>query len=201
MEAGDFYGSEKSVTVPSAGSVKIEHVANDGSVTVLKEKTPLLAGEVIDASVLSYKTLSAFYAEQIEQARKQNVLLSLHLKATMMKVSDPIMFGAAVEVYYKDLFAKHGALFEQLGVDVKNGFGDVEAKIEKLPAEQKAAIEADIEAVYAKQPPLAMVNSDKGITNLHVPSDVIIDASMPAAHPHVGQDVRPRRQAVRHQGT
>jgi isocitrate dehydrogenase len=181
MSGGDFYGSEKSVTVSAPTVVRIEHVAADGTITVLKEKTPLLAGEVIDGSFMSYRALSEFYAQQIAEAKKQNVLLSLHLKATMMKVSDPIMFGAAVEVYFKDLFAKHGALFKELGVDVKNGFGDVEAKVAKLPADKKAEIEADIKAVYAAQPELAMVNSDKGITNLHVPSDVIIDASMPAA--------------------
>jgi isocitrate dehydrogenase len=181
MDGGDFYGSEKSVTVAAPTVVRIEHVAADGSVTVLKEKTPLLAGEVIDASVMSYRALSAFYAAEIADAKKKNVLLSLHLKATMMKVSDPIMFGAAVEQYYAPLFAKHGALFKQLGVDVRNGFGDVEAKLAGLPADKRAEVEADIQAVYAAQPELAMVNSDKGITNLHVPSDVIIDASMPAA--------------------
>jgi isocitrate dehydrogenase len=187
MDEGDFYGSEKSVTMDAAGFVRIEHIAADGTVTVLKEKTPLLAGEVIDASVMSYRALAAFYAAQIEEARKNKVLVSLHLKATMMKVSDPIMFGCAVEVYYKDLFAKYAALFAELGVDVRNGFGDVEAKIAKLPPEQKAAIEADIKAVYKSQPELAMVNSDKGITNLHVPSDIIIDASMPAAIRTSGQ--------------
>ncbi|MFT3922811.1 MAG: NADP-dependent isocitrate dehydrogenase [Myxococcales bacterium] len=187
MSGGDFYGSEKSYVAPAATTVKIEFVANDGSVSVLKEKTPLLAGEVIDASVMSHKALAEFFAKEIEDAKQKKILLSLHLKATMMKVSDPIMFGTCVEVYYKDLFAKHGELFKQLGVDVKNGFGDVEAKIASLPADKKAEVEADIKAVYASQPELAMVNSDKGITNLHVPSDVIIDASMPAAIRASGQ--------------
>ncbi|HET6334999.1 MAG TPA: NADP-dependent isocitrate dehydrogenase [Polyangiales bacterium] len=180
MSEGDFYGSEKSTTVKDAGSVKIEFVAADGKVTVLKEKTPLLAGEVIDAAVMSQKALRKFFEAQIDEAKKQNVLLSLHLKATMMKVSDPIMFGYAVEVFFKDLFAKHGDALKSAGADPSNGFGDVLAKIASLPADQKSAIEADIKAIYAARPALAMVNSDKGITNLHVPSDVIIDASMPA---------------------
>jgi isocitrate dehydrogenase len=154
---------------------------------VLKEKTPVLAGEVIDASVMSYRALSEFYAAQIEDAKQKNVLLSLHLKATMMKVSDPILFGAAVKVFFKELFEKYAAEFKQLSVDVTNGFGDVVAKIQTLPAAKKAEIEKDIAAIYAKQPRLAMVNSDKGITNLHVPSDVIIDASMPAAIRTSGQ--------------
>jgi isocitrate dehydrogenase len=180
MSEGDFYGSEKSTTVKDAGSVKIEFVAADGKVTVLKEKTPLLAGEVIDVAVMSQKALRKFFEAQIDEAKKQNVLLSLHLKATMMKVSDPIMFGYAVEVFFKDLFAKHGDALKSAGADPSNGFGDVLAKVASLPADQKSAIEADIKAIYAARPALAMVNSDKGITNLHVPSDVIIDASMPA---------------------
>jgi isocitrate dehydrogenase len=180
MSDGDFYSSEKSTTLREATSVRIEFVAADGGVTVLKEKTPLLAGEVVDAAVMSARALRRFFEAEIEDAKHKQVLLSLHLKATMMKVSDPIMFGYAVEVFFKDLFAKHGATFKQLGVDPSNGFGDVVAKIATLPADKKAEIEADIKAVYAKRPELAMVNSDKGITNLHVPSDVIIDASMPA---------------------
>jgi isocitrate dehydrogenase len=180
MSSGDFYGSEKSVTMQDATTVRIEFVGKDGQVTVLKEKTPLLAGEVIDAAVMSQRALRKFYDAEIEDAKRQNVLLSLHLKATMMKVSDPIMFGYAVEEYFKDLFQKHAATFKSIGVDPSNGFGDVVAKIASLPADKKAEIEADIKAVYAKRPALAMVNSDKGITNLHVPSDVIIDASMPA---------------------
>ncbi|GGI90815.1 isocitrate dehydrogenase, NADP-dependent [Shewanella hanedai] len=181
MNEGDFYGSEKSLTLASADNVNIVLTKADGTEQVLKASLPLLAGEVIDAAVLSKKSLVEFYEREIEEAKTQGVLLSLHLKATMMKVSDPILFGHAVKVYYKELFAKHAALFAELGVDVNNGFGDVYAKIAQLPAEQQAAIEADIAAIYATRPELAMVDSDKGITNLHVPSDVIIDASMPAA--------------------
>jgi isocitrate dehydrogenase len=181
MSDGDFYSSEQSTTVSKAGSVRIEHVAADGKTTVLKDKIALLEGEVIDAAVMSARALKAFFAKEIEDAKTKQVLLSLHLKATMMKVSDPIMFGYAVEVFFKDLFDKHGETFKSLSVDPSNGFGDVVSKIQSLPADKKAAIEADIKAIYAQRPPLAMVNSDKGITNLHVPSDVIIDASMPAA--------------------
>lgn len=181
MNEGDFYGSEKSLTLATDDKVNIVLTKADGSEQVLKASLSLLAGEVIDASVLSKKSLVDFYEREIEDAKTQGVLLSLHLKATMMKVSDPIIFGHAVKVYYKDLFAKHAALFVELGIDVNNGFGDVYAKIAQLPAEQQAAIEADIAAIYASRPELAMVDSDKGITNLHVPSDVIIDASMPAA--------------------
>ncbi|MBI2400506.1 MAG: NADP-dependent isocitrate dehydrogenase, partial [Deltaproteobacteria bacterium] len=180
MSAGDFYGSEKSVTVDKAGNVKIEFVGQDGKTTVLKEKTALKAQEVIDSAVMSRNALRKFYAEQIDDAKKQGVLFSLHLKGTMMKVSDPIMFGHAVEVFYKDVFEKHAATIKELGVDVNNGLGDLYAKIAKLPEAKRAEIEADIKAVYNNLPELAMVNSDKGITNLHVPSDVIIDASMPA---------------------
>ena len=187
MSSGDFYGSEKSVTITEAGQVRIEHVAADGSVTVLKEKTTVKAGEIIDASAMSKKALRDFIAAEIADAKAKDVLLSVHLKATMMKVSDPIMFGHVVTVFFKDVFEKHAATFAELGVDANNGLGDVYAKIAKLPAEKKAEIEADIKAVYAKQPALAMVNSDKGITNLHVPSDVIIDASMPAAIRSSGQ--------------
>jgi isocitrate dehydrogenase len=181
MTDGDFYSSEQSQTVAKAGSVRIEHVGADGTVSVLKEKTALLEGEVIDAAVMSARALKKFFEKEIEDAKSKQVLLSLHLKATMMKVSDPIMFGYAVEVFFKDLFDKHGDTLQSLGVDPSNGFGDVVSKIQTLPADKKAAIEAEIKAIYAKRPPLAMVNSDKGITNLHVPSDVIIDASMPAA--------------------
>ena len=180
MNAGDFYGSEKSVTVAEAGAVRIELVADDGKTTALKEKTALKASEIIDACVLNRSALRAFYEEQMADAKKQGVLLSLHLKATMMKVSDPIMFGHAVTVYYKDVFDKHAALIKELGVNVNNGLGDLYAKIGKLPEAQRAEIEADIQAVYKTRPELAMVNSDKGITNLHVPSDIIVDASMPA---------------------
>jgi isocitrate dehydrogenase len=181
MASGDFYGSEKSVTIDGATTVNIEFVAENGEVTLLKSKLPLLDKEIIDAAVMSKSALVEFFETEINNAKEQDVLLSLHLKATMMKVSDPIMFGHAVKVFYKDVFAKHAATFEQLGVDADNGIGDVYAKIARLPADQKAEIEADLQAVYATRPEMAMVDSDKGITNLHVPSDVIIDASMPAA--------------------
>ena len=180
MSGGDFYGSEVSTTVPAATSVRIELAGADGKTTVLKAKTALDAGEVIDAATMSAKALRAFYGEQIADAKAKGVLFSLHLKATMMKVSDPIMFGHCVSVYFADLVAKHAETFKKLGVNFNNGFGDLVAKIASLPEAERKAIEADIAAVYAKQPGLAMVNSDKGITNLHVPSDVIVDASMPA---------------------
>ncbi|MEW6991976.1 NADP-dependent isocitrate dehydrogenase [Colwelliaceae bacterium 6441] len=181
MTSGDFYGSEKSVTIDGATNVNIEFVAQNGDVSVLKSKLPLLDKEVIDASVMSKSSLVEFFETEINKAKEEDVLLSLHLKATMMKVSDPIMFGHCVKVFYKDVFAKHAETFEQLGVDADNGIGDVYAKIERLPAEKKAEIEADLAAVYQTRPEMAMVDSDNGITNLHVPSDVIIDASMPAA--------------------
>lgn len=187
MSKGDFYGSEKSVTIEKDGFVKIEFIAKDGSSTVLKEKTPLLAGEIIDASVMSFKELSVFLEKEIAAAKEEDVLLSVHLKATMMKVSDPLIFGRVVEVYFKDLFQKYDTLFKELGVDTSNGFGDVFAKIAELAVDKRTAIEADINATYESRPKLAMVNSDKGITNLHVPSDVIIDASMPAAIRSSGQ--------------
>ncbi|MBU2892325.1 NADP-dependent isocitrate dehydrogenase [Colwellia sp. D2M02] len=187
MASGDFYGSEKSVTINGATSVNIEFVAESGDVTVLKSDLPLLDKEIIDASVMSKSALVEFFETEINKAKEEDVLLSLHLKATMMKVSDPIMFGHAVKVFYKDVFAKHAATFEELGVDADNGIGDVYAKIASLPAEKKAEIEADLQAVYTTRPEMAMVDSDKGITNLHVPSDVIIDASMPAALRASGQ--------------
>jgi isocitrate dehydrogenase len=180
MSAGDFYGSEKSALIADAGNLKIELVANDGSTTVLKETVKVLAGEIIDASVLSKKALRAFIAEQIEDAKNKGVLLSVHLKATMMKVSDPIIFGHFVSVFYAPVLEKHAAVLSELAVDLNNGLGDLYAKIKSLPAEKQAEIEGDINALYATRPELAMVNSDKGITNLHVPSDVIVDASMPA---------------------
>ncbi len=179
MSSGDFYGSEISVTVPEAVSTRIEFVAKDGKVSVLKDKLNLKAGEIIDAAVMSRKALRQFYAEQIAAAKKEDVLLSLHLKATMMKVSDPIMFGNAVSVFFKDVFDKHGALLKEIGVNVNNGFGDMEAKVLALPEDKRAALVTDIADCFRNGPALAMVNSDKGITNLHVPSDVIIDASMP----------------------
>ena len=180
MADNDFFGSEKSTTISGATDVKIEFVAVDGSVKELKSAFPLQDKEVIDCSVMNKKALVEFFEKEIAEAKQQDVLLSLHMKATMMKVSDPVIFGHAVKVYYKDVFAKYGKLFEELGVDVNNGIGDVYAKIEALPAEQKAEIEAAILAVYETQPALAMVDSDRGITNLHVPSDIIVDASMPA---------------------
>jgi isocitrate dehydrogenase len=179
MDSGDFYGSEKSVTVPEATTTRIEFVGKDGKTTVLKDKLNLKAGEVIDAAVMSRKALRAFYAEQIEAAKKEDVLLSLHLKATMMKVSDPIMFGHAVSVFFQKVFDKHGAQLKEMGVNVNNGFGDMEAKVFALPEAKRAKLVADIADCFRNGPALAMVNSDKGITNLHVPSDVIVDASMP----------------------
>ncbi|OGA45503.1 MAG: isocitrate dehydrogenase (NADP(+)) [Betaproteobacteria bacterium RIFCSPLOWO2_12_FULL_63_13] len=179
MDAGDFFGSETSTTVTEAGPVRIEFVGADGTTAVLKEKLALKAGEVIDTAVMNRRALRAFYELQIEDAKKKDVLLSLHLKATMMKISDPIIFGHAVYVYFKDVFEKHAAVLKDLGVNVNNGVGDLYAKIATLPQAKKAEIEADIQACYKTRPKLAMVNSDKGITNLHVPSDVIIDASVP----------------------
>ncbi|GEP45952.1 NADP-dependent isocitrate dehydrogenase [Brevifollis gellanilyticus] len=180
MGANDFRSNEKSVTVDAATDVKIEFVGKDGSTKVLKDKTPLKAGEILDSTRMSKKALVTFLGEQIAKAKADGVLFSLHMKATMMKVSDPIIFGHAVRVFFKDLLAKHSAALAEIGVDFNNGFGDLAAKLEKLPADKKAEIEADIKAAYESGPALAMVNSDKGITNLHVPSDVIVDASMPA---------------------
>ncbi|GAP76364.1 NADP-dependent isocitrate dehydrogenase [Pseudoalteromonas ruthenica] len=187
MQDGDFFGSEQSVTVDKATSVRIEHVDGAGNTTVLKPEVKLLDGEIIDGSRMSAAKLQAFIGEQIDAAKEQGVLFSLHMKATMMKVSDPIIFGHAVKVFYKDVFDKHGELFNELGVDVKNGIGDVYARIENLDEAKRKEIEADIMAVYDKRPRVAMVDSDRGITNLHVPSDVIIDASMPAAIRSSGQ--------------
>ena len=180
MEADDFYGNEQSVTSSSANEYKVSFVDAKGNETVLKQAIPVLQDEVIDATLLRAKQLQAFYADAIAEAKQQNVLLSLHLKATMMKVSDPILFGFAVKVYFKELIDKHNSLFDELGVDFNNGLGDLYSKLSTVDADTKAQVEADIAAVYAKQPDLAMVNSDKGITNFHVPSDVIVDASMPA---------------------
>jgi isocitrate dehydrogenase len=179
MSEKDFYGSEKSTTMSNATDVKIEFVAGDGSTSVLKEKIVLQEGEVVDTAVMNVAALRAFYAEQIDAAKKDGVLLSLHLKATMMKVSDPIMFGHCVSVYYKDALGKHAKTLAEIGANVNSGLADVLDKLEKLPAAKKAEIEADIAAVYAIRPELAMVDSRKGITNLHVPNNVIVDASMP----------------------
>ncbi len=180
MGENDFRSNEKSVTVENATDVRIELVGTDGSTTVLKESTPLLAGEVIDATAMRKDALVSFLEDQVAAAKAEGTLFSLHMKATMMKVSDPIIFGHGVRAYFKDLIEKHGDVIDDLGVDFNNGFGDLVAKIESLPADKKAEIEADIQACYDNGPDLAMVNSDKGITNLHVPSDIIIDASMPA---------------------
>ncbi|MBB5885893.1 NADP-dependent isocitrate dehydrogenase [Xanthomonas sp. LMG 8992] len=180
MDAGDFYGSERSALIAQAGNVKIELVGKDGTVAVLKERTAVQAGEIIDAAVMSKRALAAFVQAQIADAKQQGVLFSLHLKATMMKVSDPIMFGVVVEAFYRDVLDKHAATLKQVGFDANNGIGDLYARIASLPEAQRAPIEADLQALYAQRPALAMVNSDKGITNLHVPSDVIVDASMPA---------------------
>jgi isocitrate dehydrogenase len=179
MSEGDFRHNEQSVTVPAATTVRIEHTDTAGKKTVLKEGIALQAGEIIDSTRMSKKALVAFLAEQIEDAKAKGVLFSLHMKATMMKVSDPIIFGHAVRVFFAPVFEKHGEKLEALGVDTNNGFGDLVEKIATLPDAERKAIETDIEATYAARPAMAMVNSDKGITNLHVPSDIIIDASMP----------------------
>ena len=181
MAQGDFFGSEQSTTAPAATAVSIQHTDSAGKVSVLKEGIALQAGEVIDAACMSSTALRTFLEEQIEDSKAQGVLMSLHMKATMMKVSDPIIFGHAVTVYYKDVFEKYADTFDALGVDENNGVGDVYAKIQSLPEAERAAIEADLNAVYESRPAMAMVDSDRGITNLHVPSDIIIDASMPAA--------------------
>ncbi|QEI07156.1 NADP-dependent isocitrate dehydrogenase [Pigmentiphaga aceris] len=180
MESGDFFGSEKSATMADAGALKISFVGADGSTTVLKEKVSVKAGEIVDAAVLSKKALASFIDAQIEDAKAKGVLFSVHLKATMMKVSDPVLFGIVVNEFYKDVLAKHADALKSVGFDANNGIGDLYSVIAKLPADQAEAIKADVQAEYAKRPGLAMVNSDKGITNLHVPSDVIVDASMPA---------------------
>lgn len=179
MQGGDFRSNEQSMTMTAATDAKIEFVGQDGKTTVLKPKVALQAGEVVDATFMSKRALRTFLEEQIQDAQKKGVLFSLHMKATMMKISDPKIFGHAVTVYYKDVFEKHGETLKKLGVDPDNGLGDLYAKIKALPDDQRKAIEADIQEVYKKRPPMAMVNSDKGITNLHVPSDIIIDASMP----------------------
>ena len=179
MSAGDFKGNETSVTLPAATTAKIEHVSADGTVTVLKQSLPLEAGEILDGAFMSKRALIEFFRDQVQDAKDRGVLFSLHMKATMMKVSDPIIFGHCVRVFFENVFAKHGAVLDELGVDVNNGFGDVVAKIAELPEQERAAIEADIQVAYEDGPGIAMVNSDLGITNLHVPSDIIIDASMP----------------------
>ena len=187
MAEGDFFGSEQSTTVPAATSVRIQHTGSDGTVSVLKDNIALQAGEVIDAASMSAQALREFLEAEIQDANKQGVLMSLHMKATMMKVSDPIIFGHAVKVYYREVFEKYSEQFAELGVDANNGIGDVYTKIQSLTAEERALIEADLQAVYSTRPDMAMVDSDRGITNLHVPSDIIIDASMPAALRSSGQ--------------
>jgi len=184
-----FMAANSLCTVPEAASVRIEFAGADGSVTVLKDKTNLLKDEVIDTAVMNVRALESFFEAQIEAAKKNGTLLSLHLKATMMKVSDPIMFGHAVKVFYRDVFEKHAAVIKELGVNVRNGLGDLYAKIKNLPDAKRAEIEADIQAVYATRPALAMVDSDKGITNLHVPNDIIVDASMPVVIRDGGKNV------------
>lgn len=199
MSDSDFFGSEKSVTIDGATSVRIEFVGANGDIDVLKSEFPLQDKEIIDASVMNKAALVSFFEKEIEEAKEQDVLLSLHMKATMMKVSDPIIFGHAVRVYYKDVFEKYQEVFEQIGVDVNNGIGDVYAKITSLPEAQQEEIKAALQAVYATRPALAMVDSDRGITNLHVPSDVIVDASMPAMLRSSGQMWGIRWQAKRHE--
>ena len=197
LSGGDFYGSEVATTIAAPTNARIELVGSDGAVTVLKAKTPLQAGEIIDASAMSSKALRAFFAGQIDAAKQDGVLFSLHVKTTMMKISDPIIFGHAVSVFFADVFKKHEATLARLGVDPDNGVGDMLARIETLPDAEKAAIKADIAATYAARPGLAMVNSDRGITNLHVPSDVIVDASMPAMIRRIRAHVGRRWQAAR----
>ena len=187
MSEGDFYASEQSAVLAAADDLRVSLTTAAGETRVLKESIPVLAGEVVDASVMSCNRLCDFFETAIQDAKSEGVLLSLHMKATMMKVSDPIIFGHAVNVYYRAVFDKHAATFAALGVDTRNGLGDVYARIAGLPDDQRSDIEADLQAVYATRPELAMVNSDKGITNLHVPSDVIVDASMPAMIRSSGQ--------------
>ena len=179
MADGDFFGSEKSAVIENDGNVCIEYAAEDGSVTILKDKVAITRGEVIDSSVMNVRKLREFYTTQIEESHKDGMLLSLHLKATMMKVSDPVLFGHAVSIFYSELFEKHRELFEQIGINPNNGLGDVSSKIENLPQDQQNQIKQDIDSIYQKRPELAMVDSEKGITNLHLPNNVIIDASMP----------------------
>ena len=180
MSEGDFAHNEKSVTVENATTIKIEHTDANGNTIVLKDSFPLLAGEIIDGTYMSKKALLSFFEKEVADARANDLLFSLHMKGTMMKVSDPIIFGHAVKTFFKDVFDKHGDVIDALGVNVNSGLGNLLERIQELPEDQRKAIEADIEATYQKGPGIAMVNSDKGITNLHVPSDVIIDASMPA---------------------
>lgn len=187
MTSGDFFSNEKSVTIDTATTVRIEHVASNGTITILKDSLAILDGEILDATVLSKKALISFIETQIADAKTQGVLFSLHMKATMMKVSDPIIFGHVVKVFFKDVFAKHGVILEEIGVNVNNGLGNLLGHLNELPTAKRKEIEADIKTTIENGPSLAMVNSDKGITNLHVPSDIIIDASMPAMIRNSGQ--------------
>ncbi len=187
MESGDFFGSEKSATIAAAGALKISLISTDGQASVLKDKVAVKAGEIVDAAVMSRKALASFIDAQIADAKAKDVLFSLHLKATMMKVSDPVMFGVAVGEFYRDVLTKHAEALKSVGFDANNGIGDLYARIGSLPAAQQEQIKADLQAEYAQRPGVAMVNSDKGITNLHVPSDVIVDASMPAMIRDSGQ--------------
>ncbi|MCJ7487135.1 MAG: NADP-dependent isocitrate dehydrogenase, partial [Candidatus Aminicenantes bacterium] len=187
MTGGDFYGNEKSVTMEEGGDFRIEIQGADGTVKILKDKLTALPGEILSGTFMSVKALRAFYAAQIEDAKAKGLLLSLHLKATMMKVSDPILFGHAVSVFYEDALRKHAAALKEVGFNPNNGLGDLFSKIKALPEAKRAEIEADIKAVYEKRPTLAMVDSDNGITNLHVPSDIIVDASMPVVVRESGQ--------------
>ena len=179
MNSGDFYGSEVAVTTTEAGTAAIEFVAGDGTVTVLKSGIPLQAGEIIDCAVMNVRMLRQFFADEMDKAKADDVLLSLHVKTTMMRVSDPIIFGHCVSVFFQDLFQKHGEVLAQLAVDPDNGVAELLTKIQALPEDKRAEIEADIQVIYENRPALSMVNSSRGITNLHVPSDTIIDASMP----------------------
>src|SRR5690606_35764675 len=187
MGSGDFRSNEKSLTISKAQNLKIEFIRDNGQKEVLKDNVAVIEGEIIDATTMSKKALISFLEKQITDAKEQDVLFSLHMKATMMKVSDTIIFGHAVSIFSKELFQKHEALFKEIGVEENNGFGNITDKLENLPADKKAEIEADIKNIFQNRPKLAMVNSDKGITNLHVPSDVIIDASMPAMIRNSGQ--------------
>ena len=200
MDSGDFYGSEQSVVVARDGTVNIEFVAADGTTTTLKQNIAVLAGEVLDSAAMNVNALRAFYERAIGEAKAEDLLLSLHVKATMMKVSDPILFGHAVMVYFRDVFEKYAQTFAELGINPNHGLGELYAKIQTLPEEVKAAIAADLQAASETGPQLAMVNSAKGVTNLHVPSDVIIDASMAAAIRNSGPNVGTGRRAARHAG-
>ena len=200
MDAGDFRTNEQSVTVESATEVTIQHVADDGAVTVLRPPVPLEAGEILDATVMSRAQLCDFLAAQLDDAKDRDVLFSLHLKATMMKVSDPIIFGHAVRTFFADVFAEYGDTLQRIGANPNNGLASVLSALQKLPEGERAPIEAAIQATFERRPAVAMVDSDRGITNLHVPSDIIIDASMPPMIRDSGRMWNPAGRAGRHQG-